>query len=37
MNKCNWCENTTKNKEHYTAMSPLSEKYESLWYIKNSN
>ena len=30
MNKCNWCENTTKNKEHYTAMSPLSEKYEIL-------
>tara|TARA_R110000822_G_scaffold93799_1_gene215578 strand:+ start:94 stop:501 length:408 start_codon:yes stop_codon:yes gene_type:complete len=30
MNKCNWCENTTKNKEHYTAMSPLVEKYEKL-------
>jgi len=30
MNKCDWCENTTKNKEHYTAMSPLSEKYEIL-------
>ena len=30
MNKCDWCENTTKNKEHYTAMSPLVEKYEKL-------
>ena len=30
MNKCDWCENITKNKEHYTAMSPLIEKYEVL-------
>ena len=30
MNKCDWCENTTKNGECYTAMSPLVEKYEKL-------
>ena len=30
MNKCDWCSKTTKNKEHYTAMSPLNEGYEKL-------
>ena len=30
MSKCDWCENTTKNKECYAAMSPLIEKYEVL-------
>ena len=30
MNKCDWCGKTTKNKEHYTAMSPLNESYEKL-------
>ncbi len=30
MNKCNWCGAKTTNKECYTAMSPLNEKYEKL-------
>ena len=30
MNKCDWCGKNTKNKEHYTAMSPLNESYEKL-------
>ena len=30
MNKCNWCGDETTNKECYTAMSPLVEKYEVL-------
>tara|TARA_R110002050_G_scaffold290863_1_gene444770 strand:+ start:110 stop:535 length:426 start_codon:yes stop_codon:yes gene_type:complete len=30
MNKCDWCGKGTKNKEHYTAMSPLNESYEKL-------
>ena len=30
MNKCDWCSKDTKNEEHYTAMSPLIEKYEVL-------
>ena len=30
MDKCDWCENTTKNGECYTAMSPLVERYEIL-------
>ena len=30
MNKCNWCGKGTKNRECYTAMSPLIEKYEVL-------
>ena len=30
MNKCNWCGKDTKNRECYTAMSPLNEKYEVL-------
>ena len=30
MNKCDWCGVETTNKEMYTAMSPLSEKYEIL-------
>lgn len=30
MNKCDWCENTTKNGECHSAMSPLIEKYEKL-------
>jgi len=30
MNKCDWCGAKTTNKECYTAMSPLIEKYEVL-------
>jgi hypothetical protein len=30
MNKCDWCGAETTNKECYTAMSPLIEKYEVL-------
>lgn len=30
MNKCDWCGTKTINKECYTAMSPLIEKYEVL-------
>ena len=30
MNKCHWCDAKTTNKECYTAMSPLNEKYEKL-------
>ncbi len=30
MNKCEWCGAETTNKECYTAMSPLIEKYEIL-------
>ena len=30
MNKCDWCGTKTTNKECYTAMSPLIEKYEVL-------
>jgi len=30
MNKCDWCGTETTNKECYTAMSPLIEKYEVL-------
>ena len=30
MNKCNWCGAETTNKEYYTAISPLIEKYEVL-------
>ena len=30
MNKCDWCGTKTTNKECYTAMSPLNEKYEKL-------
>ena len=30
MNKCDWCGAKTTNKEMYTAMSPLNEKYEKL-------
>ena len=30
MGKCNWCGVKTTNKECYTAMSPLIEKYEVL-------
>ena len=30
MNKCDWCSAETTNKECYTAMSPLIEKYEVL-------
>ncbi len=30
MNKCDWCGAETTNKEMYTAMSPLVEKYEKL-------
>lgn len=30
MNKCHWCDAKTTNKECYTAMSPLIEKYEKL-------
>ena len=30
MNKCNWCDNKTENRECYTAMSPLNENYEKL-------
>jgi hypothetical protein len=30
INKCDWCGAETTNKEMYTAMSPLIEKYEKL-------
>ena len=30
INKCGWCGAKTTNKEMYTAMSPLIEKYEKL-------
>ena len=30
INKCDWCGAETTNKEMYTAMSPLVEKYEKL-------
>ncbi len=30
MNKCDWCGAETTNKEMYTAISPLNEKYEKL-------
>jgi hypothetical protein len=30
MNKCDWCGALTSNKECYSAMSPLNEKYEKL-------
>ena len=30
INKCDWCSAETTNKEMYTAMSPLVEKYEKL-------
>jgi len=30
MNKCDWCGAPTSNKEGYSAMSPLNEKYEKL-------
>ena len=30
INKCDWCGAETTNKEMYTALSPLNEKYEKL-------
>lgn len=30
INKCDWCGSETTNKEMYTAISPLNEKYEKL-------
>jgi len=30
MNKCDWCGALTSNKEGYSAMSPLNERYEKL-------